>query len=152
MACNCRKQQTKQASPLSRVFMANLVPGCTEVPYNCKTGPIPSLILNLEPRSNWLTEQLNWMGLNLKSNWTPTPCVYPFLYTFCPDITHIIDTSSHDVTMTSCRTTYVTMQCSDDVMLFLVETHVHASLHKSGSSSLRACPLVCPRSPCSHGD
>ena len=55
IACNHRKQQSKQAFPFSTVFLANLVPGYTVVPYNCKTRPVPSQSLNLEPRTNSLT-------------------------------------------------------------------------------------------------
>ena len=64
MLHNHRKQQTKQAFSFSTEFLANLVPGCTEVPYNCRIRPIPSQSLNLEPRANQPTDwSQNWTEL-----------------------------------------------------------------------------------------
>ena len=49
MVYNHGKQQNKQVFPLSRVFLANLIPGHAKVPYNCVTRPVPSESQNLEP-------------------------------------------------------------------------------------------------------
>ena len=46
LVCNHRKQQTKQAFPFSRLFLANPAPEPTKVPYNYRTGFIPLLCLN----------------------------------------------------------------------------------------------------------
>ena len=100
---NHGKQQTKQVFPLGRVFLANPVPGDTEVPYNCMARPVPSQSQNLEP------------GIL-------PPCIHAFY----PEITHnylchwyVTAWCPSDV-MHNHLHWHVTMWYFDDVMHFLV--------------------------------
>ena len=112
-----RKQQTKQAFPFSRLFLANLVPGPTEVPYNYMTGPIPLLGLNELQK---VTKRSEPKKSTQKSEPNPLPSS-PFIPVsiWChPCHWHVTTWCSDDVTRNHlCH--HITIQLSDGVMFFL---------------------------------
>ena len=129
------KQQTKQVFLLSWVFLASLLPGHTEAPYSCLTGPVPSQ----------------------SQTWNPLPlCIHPLIsllswnkwcsMQLCTSLTH------HCMTLQWCHTRPLASPCDtdDEVMLFLVGNPCACILMMecwNRSPLFRACLLVHPYSP-----